>query len=223
MSFARTLDLFIDADRPGGQPCLLDGLQGALRAVAPTLMQGDDFDLRLFFRRAASGLYAETTELLLDAGAEIILAAKADPDEEALLFSASGFTAGEDDALGAFYRARLSLATEALDEALAEAGADGLDVLVDVEVQDAGNERRLTFRFTATVGQQVYAGEADPAPAEPQYPAPSALMLKNPPGGNYRFKDGNIQLWNPVTEKWHTFFPHGPEGSVVSAWGEGED
>lgn len=48
-----------------------------------------------------------------------------------------------------------------------------------------------------------------------------------PMDGSYRIKtDVNgtfLQFWNATTEKWHTFFPSGVEGSLQSNWGPGEN
>jgi len=35
--------------------------------------------------------------------------------------------------------------------------------------------------------------------------------------------DQFLQLYNPTTAKWHTFYPDGDEGSVLTVWGPGED
>lgn len=219
--FSRTLDLFIDTAKPGGLACLLEGAQGAARQTALSLVQGDDFTVRLFFRTVPDGIYTASTAVELDAGAELVMAGKADLEETTLLFSATGFTADEDEDLGAFYSARLNLNTSELEEAL-DGEEDALTVYVDVEVQNADNSRRLTYRFTLTVEQQVYDGEADPTPGTPDYPSPSAVMVKNPVGGSYRFHAGNLQFWNADTAKWHTWFPSGAEGAVVGNWGAGE-
>ena len=40
---------------------------------------------------------------------------------------------------------------------------------------------------------------------------------------DFRIKNGNLQLWNPVQDKWHTFYPTGPSGQETTAWGPGED
>lgn len=221
MPFTRTIDLFIDVARPGGQTCLLNGAQSSAVTEAPRWMQGDEFAIRLFFRDVSAGIYTASTAVTLDAGAEIVLAAKEDVDAEDLLFNATGFTAATDATLGAYYGATLSLNTTELQDALA-AAADTLDALVDVEVQNADNTSRVTFRFAVKITQQVYANEADPTPGTPAYPAASTLMLKEPSGGNYRFKNGQFQIYNPTTAKFHALFPYGAEGAVAIAFGPGE-
>lgn len=42
-------------------------------------------------------------------------------------------------------------------------------------------------------------------------------------GDGFRFKDGNFQLWNYTTEKYHTLFLTGAEDAVQLNFGEGED
>lgn len=46
-----------------------------------------------------------------------------------------------------------------------------------------------------------------------------SFLEKSPSGGNYRFKAGNLQWWNPDTLAWHTMFPTGPAGAVMTSWG----
>lgn len=222
MPFARTFDLFIDVAKTGGKPCLLIRKSGATDPETPSLMQGDVLTLRLFFREVLSGEFADSTATTIATGDVITLAAKKDVDQTDLLFSASSFTAGTDTTYGAYYAATLDLTTAELEAAL-DAAEDTLTVPVDIEVQNAANTRRSTFRFTVDVVQQVYAGETDPAPAEPSYPAPAAIMLKNPTGANYRVSaGGNFQLWNPTQSKWHTIWITGAAGAEQVTLGAGE-
>ncbi len=216
MAFERTYKLYIDVAQAGGPNCLLNGTAGAPRTQDVQWMESDAFALRLYFREL-NGL-AATTSVALGTGDEIILAAKATPASATLLFSAltwTKVTSGSET----YYEALLDLDTTELNAAVT---TSNLTVVVDVQVQNSDNSRRLTFRFSAVITPQVYGGESDPTPATPTYPSPSAIMVKNPSGGSYRFKDGNLQFYNQTTTKWHTFFPYGPEGSVTSEWGAGE-
>jgi hypothetical protein len=61
---------------------------------------------------------------------------------------------------------------------------------VDIEVQNADNSERSTFQFTATVKKQAYAGESNPVPGAPLYPAPNQIMLKHADGASIVFVDG---------------------------------
>ena len=215
-AFERVYSLYLDKDAPGGLSCLLAGTSGAVRTQAVQWMQADAFTIRLYFRERA-GLSA-TTSVELGSGDEIVLAGKASLAATDLLFSVTSWTkvtSGSE----VYYQGTLDLNTTELETAMT---STSVTALVDVEVQNADNTRRLSYRFSATVAKQVYDGESDPTPGTPTYPSPSALMVKNPEGGSYRFKDGNLQFWNPTTEKYHTLFPFGPEGSVTSEWGAGE-
>lgn len=217
MTFARVFDLYVDVAAAGGPNPLLQGLNGSPLTALISWVQGDCFTLRIHFRLVAAGFGAATTAIAVDDGDEIVLAAKVNASDAALVFSASGFekvVSGSD----IYYQASLDLNTVELAAALTGAS---LVVLVDLELQNNDNTRRLTFRFATTIIAQAYDGEGDPTPAAPAYPSPAALVTKEPTGANYRFKDGQFQLWNPVTGMFHAPFPNGPEGAVTTAWGAG--
>jgi hypothetical protein len=54
--------------------------------------------------------------------------------------------------------------------------------------------------------------------------AVNTKMDKMPAVGSWRVNpaNGHFQLWNPTTEKYHTLYPDGPEGSIAISWGPGE-
>lgn len=168
--------LYIDADRPGGMECLLDGKTSSFAQAEPQLAQGDELLLKLFFRRrGAAG--AASTAVQLATGANIVFAAKKHGEltETTLLFSAASFVeTGTGDDL--HYEAALNLATSELE---ADMTGDALSVRVDVEVQNGGNTRRLTYQFDMAISPQVYGGEADPTPGTPTYPNPDLIVTKN--------------------------------------------
>lgn len=219
MAIPRFLDLYIDADRPMGEKCVLDGTSGAIRETAVQMMQGDIFTLRIHFRRR-TGVNTASTAESITAGDVIVIAGKVNAAATATLFYQDSFTEVVDGA-DTYYQGSLSLAGSEIVTAIANAST--LAAVVDLEVQNGDNTARITYRFEVTINAQVYKGtESTPTPSTPVYPAASALMVKTPPGGNYRFKDGNHQFWNPVTEKFHTIIPYGPEGAVTTSWGPGE-
>lgn len=168
--------LYIDADRPGGMECLLDGKSSSFAQAEPQLAQGDELLLKLFFRRrGAAG--AASTAVQLATGANIVLAAKEEDGlaEATLLFSAAAFVeTGTGDDL--HYESALNLNTDELDAAIT--GGDPLPVRVDVEVQNGGNTYRLTYQFDMAISPQVYDGEADPTPGTPAYPHPDLIVTK---------------------------------------------
>lgn len=220
MTWTRRIDYYLDVTKTGGANPLLDGTSSSPLSGTQELMQGDRLPVRLWFRRPA-GQGALSTGESLEAGFTIRLAGKEDVDDTSLLFLSTAFTEGTEGS-DKYYEAELNLATTEIADALEE--KDELTALVDIEVRNAGNTSRATFRLEVLVNQQVYTGEeSEPTPATPIYPAPEDLMLAEPEGGSWRVKDGNFQLWNPTTEKYHTFFPTGPEGALTTSWGAGED
>lgn len=160
--------LFIDVDRPGGQPCLLEGKTSAALAGDPLLAQGDTFNLKLYFRRRGVAGAASTAVELAPGG--IVFAGKHVDSlgEETVLFSASAFTVeGTGDDLR--YACGLNLNTTELHAKIGTAKT--LPVRIDVEVQDEVNGKRLTFQFDATVRHQVYEDEPPAEPALTYYTA----------------------------------------------------
>lgn len=217
MTFARVFDLYIDTAAAGGPNPLLQATNGSPLTIPVSWVQADCFTLRLHFR-SLNGFGVTTTAVALAAGDEIVLAAKAAVADSTLLFNAMGFTevTGGGDT---YYQATLDLNTTELDTALT---GSTLTALVDVEVQNADNTARLTFRFSVTIVAQAYDDEADPTPGTPTYPAPSAVMVKNPSGGSYRYHEGNFQIYNATTTKWYTLFVTGTAGAEQLTIGEGE-
>jgi hypothetical protein len=159
---------YLDVDAVGGLACLLEAKTSSLLSDTPSLVQGDCVNVQLYFRKRAASPGGNSEARTLAAGSKLYLAAKlpADLDDGDPLFSASSFAAeGSDD--DACYQALLNLDTEEVAEAFAAAEAAYLDLYLDVEVQNADNSERVTFRFALRLLQQVYAGEAEPAPGTP--------------------------------------------------------
>ena len=165
--------LYIDADRPGGLSCLLEGKTSATVSETPRATQGDEFLLKLYFRRRGSPSEASTPADI--APSAIVFAGKKADNLGAttLLFSTASFVAsGEGDDLR--YEAVLNLNTPELDAAFGS--EKSVAARVDVELQNTDNSRRLTYQFDWIISRQAYAGEASPTPGTPPYPHPSKLV-----------------------------------------------
>jgi len=175
MTWERQVDLYIDTAKVGGEMPLLaiDGTSVS-DGTSPYWVQGDHFSLRLFFRTRSDG---EATAIDMPATAVMVLAARKQSTihTSPLLFSADSFAlegTGDD----ACWVADLDLHTTNLTNAI---GSDReITVRIDIEVQNVGNTRRLTYQFDAIIRHQSYAGEGSPDPAEPEYPAPGSLVVK---------------------------------------------
>ena len=193
MSYTRTFDLYINlAAGPAGP--LLASSASLATGPKPIWNQNDKFTLRLWFLTPAGSINTPPTITALDDGAVIALGARpaANLDNDGLLFSASAFTATTDGDGNPYYYADLNLNTEALGTALT--GQKSLMVLVDLQVQNAGNTERLTVpQFAATILRDVIRGdEGVPVSGDPVYPVPAAIELvarKGAPNG-YAALDG---------------------------------
>jgi hypothetical protein len=168
MSWDRTLLQYIDITRTGGEPCLLEGKFSSDRRAVPAFIEGDDFPLKLLFRQRATDGGA-STPITLEAGSHIIYAGKARGGQDATvpLFATTSFTVdGTSDDLG--YLGIVDLNTTELHTALY--GKASIDVEIDVEVQNADNTQRISFRITATVKRESYKDGDLPTPVYPSFP-----------------------------------------------------
>jgi hypothetical protein len=177
---------YIDVDAFGSAP-LLAGKNSSLLNVTPVFIQSDKFPLQLYFRKRSATTGGASAAVEQDPTDNIIFACKETSEltGTTLLFSAVGFVkvgTGDD----VCYQATLNLHTPELIAAMSSVSAP-LPVTIDIEVQNSDNTERTTFQFTALVKKQAYAGESNPVPAAPHYPAPSQLVLKHADGASLVF------------------------------------
>ena len=203
----------IDYDRPGGNNPLLDGTSSSVRGDRPSMVSGDVCEVHIYFRQRAAILSAATSIALAE-DAVVVLAGKKTSALTAasLLFCCDAF-AKQVAGTTTYYVGTLSLNTTELATALGT--ANYLDVTVDVEVQNADNSARITYQFAARIQRQAYAGEGDPQPGTPVYPAPSALAVNAPAGGLHRCHNGVWQVRNVDTGKWRTWFLSGSPDQIT--------
>lgn len=167
----------------------MDGKNSSPLNVTPTFIEADKFPLLLYFRKRSASTGAASAAQELDPTNNIIFACKKTSaiTGTTLLFSATGFTKiGSGDDL--YYQAMLNLYTPELTAAMTTVVAPyTLPVRIDIEIQNADNTARSTFQFDALIKKHVYAGESNPVPAAPLYPAPSQLMLRHADGASLVF------------------------------------
>ncbi|MBI5770847.1 MAG: hypothetical protein HZA93_23925 [Verrucomicrobia bacterium] len=220
MPWDRSIDLFVNV---GTAPefVLLSSTSSRQPAERPVLVSGDKHLVRLYLLDATTAGVAPTLKTLAT-GDQIILAGKKG-GLGTLLFSADDFLE-VDDATGKHYEATLDLTPNALEMAFGDDAA--LVVVCEVEVQNSANTGRRSRQFSVRVNKGVYAGEATPAPAEPQYPAAESLALRVPANGTYRIKTAAdaqyFQLKHAATGAWHTLFIIGDAGAEQLALGPAE-
>ena len=220
MSFNLDYNLFVDVDAPGGAACLLVEKTSSPRSDRPTFIQADKFPLNLYFRRRGNEGNASTA-VPLDA-LTVVLGAKLLDNLSAttLLFSAAGFAeTGTGDDLR--YQAVLDLNTAELAAALTT--AKSCTARINIEIETAGNARRLSYQFDVTVQKQTYGGEAAPTPGTPIYPHPSLLLLKQEDGARWRFKGGEWQYYFSEDGKWRSVGHALVNGVPAPAYGAPED
>jgi len=192
-------DIYLDRSKVGGQSCVLSGISSSLNTAALQMISGDKLRLRLHFRSMA-GYGAVSTSELLDAGDVIVLAGKlsSTPGAASALFSCDSFifVPGTDN----YYEGVLDLNTNELTTALTSVVF--CDCVVDVEIQNAGNTERVTYRLSVRVNKQAYAGTEGTTPGDLLYPPPSSLATKSPTGGMQKEIAGVWRTKDIVTGKW---------------------
>jgi len=187
--------LLLDADAPGGAPCLIDPYGEPVRNN-PQFVTGDVLTLAVQFVRRndpslAPGYSAADTAEAQSAWISLgIRATAAGP----LLAACTAFVRGETEEGSDAYEhvGELDLNTTEADEATA---AGSVAVVVDIEVRDAAEPdtetRRLTWQFASTLNPQVFRA-ADPAPVSVPTPVTTANLTT-------MLRDGQIVLVDTVT------------------------
>jgi hypothetical protein len=162
-TISKAYRLVINADLPGGRNSLLKAIDdGNSISETPIWMQGDKCSIRCYFRTPGDP-GEPSTSIELDAGFTMVLSGVLKDTPADSLFTVSAWTKeGEGDV---YYLGALDLNTIALNAAFAaNADADQLDVLVDIEIRDAGNTEWITYRAEIAIARQAYAGEMAPSP-----------------------------------------------------------
>jgi hypothetical protein len=205
-------DIYLDRSKVGGQLCVLAGTSSSLLSATLQMISGDKLRLRLHFR-AVAGYGAISTSLTLDSGDVVVLAGKlaSNPGASNALFVCDSFAlvAGTDN----YYEGVLDLNTTELTTALTS--ATFVDCVVDVEIQNAGNTERVTYRLSARVNKQAYAGTEGTTPGDLLYPSPSALAVKAPAGDLQKEINGVWHMKNVTTEEWHPYWIEGNPPQIV--------
>lgn len=189
-TLAREISLYIDGAKHGGVDALLDGTASTPPSIRPAFMAGDKCNLKLFFRARAAD-FGVSTGYDLAAGSAIVVAAKTKTGTDLLLSvtSFSGTGSGDTQA----YQSTLDLNTVPIATATTGLANDAyVDIYLDIEVRNAGDTERLTYRVAARLYKQVYSGEAAPASVA----LPPAILVA-PNGDRWQLgvdNDGNITV-----------------------------
>ena len=185
-TLARAVSFYIDGAKSGGLNALLDGTTSAMPSLAPALMAGDKCACNLFFRERDSENGA-SDPMDLPAGSTIVMAARLATADSDVLFVSSDFAGGE----GESWDGTIDLNTTPITTAMANVKyGSAVDINIDIEVRDAGDTERLTFRFAAKLYRQIYEGGV--APSVVVLPA---AILESPDGSRWQLSvDDNGQI-----------------------------
>ncbi|MCE0498803.1 MAG: hypothetical protein LV481_12740 [Methylacidiphilales bacterium] len=211
---------------------ILNGITDGSVDANFAMVQGDQLSLVLYPRAQNIVKGQPTSTVRLPSGASIVVTGKplATPGADSILFGATGFTEAQDGNGNWTYTGELNLNTTELAAAI---GSNQLSIpvllVIDIVASGGAPQRYLAL---ITIYNQVYSGsEGTPAPATPEFltetQSDARYAMLAPAQGSYRVKtetDGtvNLQFYNATTQLWHTLFPGGPAGAIVTNWGVGE-
>lgn len=151
--------LYLDGAKSGGIDASLDGTTSSPPSIPYSFMSGDKFTLNVYFRER-SAQNGASTAMTLAGGSTIVVAGKISTPDGELLFAASSFTVS-----GEAYAGLMNLDTEPIRTIMATVPNGAfLDMFIDVEVNDAGGTKNLTFRANFRIYKQAYSGEIAPSP-----------------------------------------------------------
>ena len=172
--------LVINGDLPGGLNSLLKSIsEGNPISVMPVWMQGDECSLRCYFRTPGAPGAASVSVELTEGFSMIVSGVLKDSPGDPLFLVSSWTKQGSTDV---YYQGTINLNTVPLAAAFeANTDLDQLNVSVDIEVRNAGDTQRITYRADIAIARQAYSGEADPEAID--YPA---AILVAPDGSRWR-------------------------------------
>jgi hypothetical protein len=157
-TLSREIALYIDGSKSGGLDAILDGPNSTPPNYPAALMSGDKCPLKVFFRQRATDNGASTF-LDLPAGSTLVVAGRTVTGS--LLFASTGFTASGAGTDASCYAGTIDLSTEEIQTALVSTNyGSALSIFIDIEIRNAGDTERLTFRTSARLYKQVYDGSS---------------------------------------------------------------
>jgi hypothetical protein len=157
-TLSREIALYIDGDKSGGLDAVLDGTNSTPPNYPTALMAGDKCPLKVYFRQKATDNTA-STYLDLPAGSTLVVAGRTTSGN--VLFASTGFAASGAGTEASCYVGTIDLATAEIEAALAATPyGSAISIYIDIEVRNAGNTERLTFRGYAQLYKQVYDGSS---------------------------------------------------------------
>jgi hypothetical protein len=228
MSWSRVYEQVINLSTKSGSPLRRNTTDNAaLDAIR--WVSRDRFLLRLRFVAETGTATAplEIQELGADDKILVVGNYHKTPAENPALYYAENFAGGSDEG-GAYYEAMLNLDT-AQGNGMVDglSATDSLQCLFDFIILNSNNTERFRFQSKVFISKPVWLGTPpqNPDPAAPQYPPADQLLAYGAVGDNFRFTaDGQLQLKNTTTNKWHTLTVSGDDGeALLAVSADGED
>jgi|GEM_PF-5269412 len=198
-AFTRYFNLTIDLGNPSN-PLLGASTSLGRSSTSVQFTQGDKFTLRIF------PTWNSATCALEDGSAIVFAARQTGIFTGELLFSATIFSKYTDESGLIYYEATLDLNTQAIADVL-PANTASVAFTADIEIQNAANTERLSYRFAGTIVKQAYNGtEGVPTDADPPYPASDKVMVKHMNGARFATDGTEFYIFFPDS-KWHKIIP----------------
>lgn len=173
------LDLYLNAARPEGQPCLLAGPTSMATASTWVILLGDAVTTRLWFQQDSGiSTVAPASVAVLDDGESIVFGAKATSDLSAadFLFSQTAWNTVTDASGATHYEGLVTFDGPSLQAAFGAAAATNLPLTISARLLSADQTARLTYQFPAVCYQSAVLGtEGVPLTGNPVYPTPEQL------------------------------------------------
>lgn len=156
------ISLYLDYAKPGGADPLLQGFTSRPVYSKPSLMSGDIFKLRLYFRKTGATADDASTQQTLADGVSIIVAGKSSSDlsiSAPVLFCCTYFVQVTGSSDQVCYEGELNLDTAEMAAAMEtlSKSATKLSAVIDVEIRNTTNSKRVTYRMTLDINRQVYS------------------------------------------------------------------
>lgn len=176
MAFALLFEIFIRKSKGCDNPLIASKSDASPRDTIKWI-PGDHFKVRVHLLDEPVQPQQPFVGARIDSGNQLVLNGKNPEDLTGdSYFSATGFTEVESGG-EYYYEADLDLNVEAFITAAEEGNGGQANVLAELQVQDAGNTKRLSYEFPVIGKARVYQGtEGVPTSGDPVYPLPGAIL-----------------------------------------------
>ncbi len=174
-----SLDLYLNADKPEGQACLLSGPNSMATASSWIILLGDAVNCRLWFKKDSGiSTVAPSIQSVLDVGETIVFGAKLTSNLSAadFLFCQTEWTISTDANGNTHYEGLVTFDGPSMQAAFTTAAQTSALLTISVRLLNADQTARLTYQFPAICYRGAILGtEGVPVTGNPVYPTPAQL------------------------------------------------